>query len=89
MNNNFDVDAFVQCGAVCPNCGGAILGDGYTVVLHCEFAEDDLIVAAEPDAPAIYCYRDSVICPDCSGNGDTASGRICRTCKGSGEVIDE
>lgn len=38
--------------STCPNCGGPLLGDGYTVVLHCEFAE---IRDQEPDADPIYC----------------------------------
>lgn len=37
----------------CPRCGGSILGDGYTVVLHCENAVDvDLV---EPDADIVLC----------------------------------
>jgi hypothetical protein len=33
-----------------------MIGDGYTTVLHCEFAEDeDQIMESEPDAPPIYC----------------------------------
>jgi len=37
----------------CPICGGKILGDGYTTVLHCENADPALDV--EPDAAVIYC----------------------------------
>ena len=37
----------------CPNCGGKIIGDGYTVVLHCENAE--IPAGTEPDATVIYC----------------------------------
>jgi len=37
----------------CLNCGGHMIGDGYTMVLHCEFVDD--IFDIEPDAPPIYC----------------------------------
>lgn len=37
----------------CPNCGGSIIGDGYTVVLHCENAED--LDMKEPDADIVLC----------------------------------
>jgi len=37
----------------CPICGGDIIGDGYTMVLHCENAELPLDV--EPDANPIFC----------------------------------
>ena len=37
----------------CPNCGGPLLGDGYTVALHCENAED--IAEIEPDAEPVFC----------------------------------
>lgn len=40
----------------CPLCGGEMVGDGYTSVLHCEFAESDLTVA--PDSTPIYCDFD-------------------------------
>ena len=34
--------------------------------------------------------QETTICPSCSGNGeDVLTGRICRDCKGSGEVRDE
>ena len=36
----------------CKNCGGDMIGDGYTVVLHCEYAEVDTL---EPDAGPVYC----------------------------------
>ena len=39
----------------CPKCGGTIIGDGYTSVRHCEFADDDKIFESEPDAPVILC----------------------------------
>lgn len=37
----------------CHKCGGSMEGDGYTVVLHCEFAED--YDDREPDANPVYC----------------------------------
>ena len=33
----------------CPNCGGSIEGDGFTSVLHCEYAVDDDYWSVEPD----------------------------------------
>lgn len=41
----------------CPVCGGSIIGDGYTMVLHCENAESNDIMDSEPDAPIILCSR--------------------------------
>lgn len=49
------VPAMVRAFDTCPRCGGTIIGDGYTMVRHCEFADDDRIYDAEPDAPAILC----------------------------------
>lgn len=41
---------------ICKDCGGDMCGDGYTVVLHCEFIEDDEVWKYhEPDANPIYC----------------------------------
>jgi len=37
----------------CPNCGGNMEGDGYTIVRHCERV--DVPNDVEPDAPPIYC----------------------------------
>lgn len=36
----------------CFNCGGQMLGDGYTTVYHCEFVDPSCV---EPDADPIYC----------------------------------
>ncbi|MBF4218379.1 hypothetical protein, partial [Vibrio anguillarum] len=36
----------------CP-CGGFLIGDGYTVVLHCPYTEQPLDVA--PDSNPIFC----------------------------------
>lgn len=37
----------------CTNCGGEMIGDGYTMVLHCENV--DMPIDVEPDADPIYC----------------------------------
>ena len=37
----------------CPKCGGTMVGDGYTMVSHCENV--DVPQGVEADAPAIYC----------------------------------
>lgn len=37
----------------CYNCGGKILGDGVTLIRHCENA--DVPLEAEPDAPTVFC----------------------------------
>lgn len=37
----------------CPICGGEMLGDGFTLVLHCENVED--LDCIEPDAQPVYC----------------------------------
>lgn len=39
----------------CPNCGGKMLGDGYTAVLACENAEPDTYAHHEPDAKPVHC----------------------------------
>lgn len=39
----------------CPNCGGSIIGDGYTEVMHCEFVDESLYWDCEPDASVVYC----------------------------------
>ena len=37
----------------CPVCGGLMIGDGYTIVYHCENV--DLPLDIEPDAGPIFC----------------------------------
>lgn len=37
----------------CPNCGGEMIGDGYTIVRHCENV--DIPLDIEPDADPIFC----------------------------------
>ena len=39
----------------CPNCGGSIIGDGYSEVMRCENADESLYEFCEPDAPIVYC----------------------------------
>lgn len=43
----------VKSLTVCRNCGGTMVGDGYTIVLHCEYADcpEDI----EPDGKPVYC----------------------------------
>jgi hypothetical protein len=36
----------------CPNCGGDIIGDGYTTAYHCENVECPNV---EPDACPVFC----------------------------------
>jgi len=40
---------------VCPHCGGDLIGDGYTTVVHCELADENEVACAEPDANPIWC----------------------------------
>ena len=44
----------------CSKCGGALLGDGYTQVLHCEFADEEDYLYVEPDAPPVLCNFEEV-----------------------------
>jgi hypothetical protein len=37
----------------CPDCGGTIVGDGYTMARHCEYV--DLPDGREADAPLLTC----------------------------------
>jgi len=37
----------------CTNCGGDIIGNGYTSVEHCENVDPELGI--EPDAELVYC----------------------------------
>jgi len=39
----------------CPKCGGSMIGDGYTTVLHCENADEPTYEFLEPDAGPVYC----------------------------------
>lgn len=36
-------------------CGGDMIGDGYTVVRHCEFCKEEEYFDKEPDGDPVYC----------------------------------
>ena len=38
----------------CPNCGGSMLGDGYTTPIHCEHVHGDALLVA-PDSNIVLC----------------------------------
>lgn len=40
---------------VCIRCGGDMIGDGYTYVLHCEFACSTDYEFHAPDEGPVYC----------------------------------
>lgn len=48
----------------CPNCGGALVGDGYTVTVHCERVT---LTSSEPDASPVYCTPCTDYRPDHNG----------------------
>lgn len=39
----------------CPKCGGDLVGDGYTSVIHCEDAEEEDYWHNAPDDGPVYC----------------------------------
>lgn len=41
----------------CPNCGSMMVGDGYTMVKHCELIDinEERYQTPEPDAAPIFC----------------------------------
>jgi len=39
----------------CSKCGGDMIGDGYTLVYHCEYAEEAKYEFHEPDADPVEC----------------------------------
>lgn len=39
----------------CIKCGGDMIGDGYTSVMHCEYADESTYESHEPDASPVYC----------------------------------
>ena len=39
----------------CENCGSTMEGDGYTVVFHCEYADEETYWYHEPDADPVDC----------------------------------
>jgi uncharacterized protein (DUF983 family) len=42
----------------CPECGGELLGDGYTTVIHCENIEEEVYYYAAPDEGPFYCEQE-------------------------------
>jgi hypothetical protein len=43
----------------CNHCGGSMLGDGVTTVIHCERLSN-LLLSAEPDSTPIHCTPEPV-----------------------------
>ena len=41
----------------CPICGGTLIGDGFSDVVHCEFAREEDVDGKEPDANPVYCVE--------------------------------
>ena len=39
----------------CIKCGGDMLGDGFSTVLRCEYAEEEQYEYSEPDANPVWC----------------------------------
>ena len=39
----------------CKDCGGEMIGDGYSVIIHCESAVEDSYWFDEPDSGPVYC----------------------------------
>lgn len=39
----------------CPKCGGNMFGNGYTEVIHCEFAEESTYEYLAPDSNPVLC----------------------------------
>lgn len=46
--------------ATCIKCNGDMVGDGYTSVMHCEFASEDTYEFHEPDANPVHCDYDEL-----------------------------
>lgn len=44
----------------CKNCGGTLINDGFTGVIHCEFADYDDCIGIECDAEPVYCDFDNI-----------------------------
>lgn len=44
--------------STCKDCNGEMIGDGYTSVKHCEFAEEASYEFHEADAAPVYCHYD-------------------------------
>ena len=43
------------CIDTCPNCGGNMVGDGWTTVRRCENVDLELVEDMEPDAGPVFC----------------------------------
>ena len=61
----------------CPRCHAALLGDGYTSVLHCEHAHEEDYDGVEPDASPVLCRQEVEVVEHCS---------ICKREVGEAEV---
>jgi hypothetical protein len=46
---------------ICKVCGGEMLGDGYSEVIHCENASEDTYWYVEPDADPVHCVVDKEV----------------------------
>lgn len=42
----------------CPKCGDRLVGDGYTLVIHCPNADEASVEGKECDANPVYCSED-------------------------------
>jgi len=56
--SNKQMEHYIGCVNSCTNCGGDIIGDGFTSAMHCENAEDDTYEFNEPDANVVECTTD-------------------------------
>lgn len=54
--------------SVCPHCGGNLLGDGFSVVIHCERVD---VWDVESDALPVYCEKD---CHSVDIDGESING---------------
>ena len=69
-------------GMYCNTCGGSMLGDGVTAVIHCErLSTLDFTIA--PDSAPIHCIPDAN--PDCCNacGNYLVPNTVCR-CEGTG-----
>lgn len=48
----------------CIKCGGTMIGDGYTSVVHCEFADNDELAYMAPDEAVVYCDYEDESCSE-------------------------
>jgi hypothetical protein len=61
----------------CPNCGGSMVGDGYTMYRHCENLEHTY-QDREPDSPPIFCQ--SPMSSKSSPSSDRCDTHWCKNC---------